>query len=142
VNVPPPPGGFDHRYGAPPQEPAGRPVYVDPSAVNVYAPPTAQVVPFAVGPAGYFPIAQQHKGARRALTYAVLGTFVCALLAPVAWYQGLQARAEIRANPTLYTGESEATVAIWLGGIYTMLMTLGALATLASLVVGFLADGR
>jgi archaellum biogenesis protein FlaJ (TadC family) len=70
------------------------------------------------------PYAQAHPGARTALQLAILSTFLCAFIAPFAWYKGLQARAAIRQNPTLYTGESEATAAIWIAGVYTIVAAI------------------
>ncbi|MFI5300026.1 MAG: hypothetical protein ACHREM_18215 [Polyangiales bacterium] len=154
MNAPPPPGGFDPRYGAPPpplsqqypQAPfvpgGGEQSPLGASSVNVYAPPTAHVTPFVIAPGGYMPFAQAHPGARTALQLAILSMCLCAFVAPFAWYKGLKARDEIRQSPTLYTGESEATAAIWIAGTYSVLLFLGGLVVLGVLVVGIVADVR
>jgi hypothetical protein len=88
------------------------------------------------------PYAQPHPGARLALQLAILSTFLCAFVAPFAWYKGLQARAEIRLNPTLYTGESEATAAIWIAGVYTIVAAFGLVALVLWVALGIASGMR
>ena len=50
-----------------------------------------------------------------------------------AWVLGAQARSEIRANPHLYTGETEATIGMWLGIVHTVLPAVVILIVLMAL---------
>ena len=115
------------QYAPPPPQPYGQPAYPGPpGTVNVYAPPNAQGGQFhgAPGMPGYFPIAQPHPKAMQAMIMGILGWMGCGILSPFAWYYGAKARREIRANPQVYSGESEATAGMWLGAVHTCVFGL------------------
>jgi len=80
---------------------------------------------------------QQHPKAMTALILGGVAWFfglwlICSV---PAWVIGANALKDIRANPQLYTGESEAKLGMWLGIVHTV---LGGLAILGLIVVGII----
>ncbi len=118
-------------YGQPPQQQApygqpppygAQPAYGAPPGANPYAPPG---MPGAMP--GAMPMRQQHPKAMTALILGGVAWFfglwlICSV---PAWIIGANALKEIRANPQMYSGESEAKIGMWLGIVHTV---FGALA--------------
>jgi hypothetical protein len=118
-------------YGQPP--PYGQqPPYGAPQGANPYAPPG---MPGAMP--GAMPMRQQHPKAMTALILGGVSWFfglwlICSV---PAWIIGANAVKEIRANPQMYTGESEAKIGMWLGIVHTALGALVVLGVILALVV-------
>lgn len=82
--------------------------------------------------------AKQHPKAIPALILGAVAWFmglwlICSI---PAWVMGATALREIRANPHLYTGETEAKVGMWLGIVHTI---FGAIILLGIIVFAFVA---
>lgn len=150
-----PPGGPPPGYGAPPpgyapqaqapygQQPYGQPQQPygqqpygqQPYGQSPYAPPQQQYAPPGYGQPMPGMVRQQHPKAMQALVLGGVSWFlglwlICSV---PAWIIGASALREIRANPQMYSGESEAKIGMWLGIVHTM---LGALVVLIAIVVG------
>ncbi len=117
-------------YGQPPpQQPYGAPpgYGTPPPGAGPYAPPM-----------GAQAMRTQHPKAMPALILGGLSWFlglwlICSV---PAWIMGASALREIRANPHLYTGESEAKIGMWLGIVNTVLGLVGVIVVILA-VVGF-----
>lgn len=141
---PPPPAGYPQAppygqapYGQAPygQAPYGQAPYGQPPQ-QPYAPPQAPFGPGIYGqPMAAGQMRQQHP---RAMTALILGGvawfFGLWLICSVpAWIIGASALKEIRANPQMYTGETEAKLGMWLGIVHT---ALGALVIFGLIILG------
>lgn len=107
------------------QQPYGQPGY--PPGANPYAAPGVQG-------------AQQRQQHPKAMTALILGGvswfFGLWLICSVpAWIIGSNALKEIRANPQLYTGESEAKIGMWLGIVHTVLGAFAVLGIILAVLV-------
>jgi hypothetical protein len=91
--------------------------------VNPYAPPQQPYgAPYGMPMQGVQQQRRQHPRAIPALILGAVAWFmglwlVCSI---PAWVMGASALREIRANPHLYTGETEAKVGMWLGIVHTI----------------------
>jgi uncharacterized membrane protein SpoIIM required for sporulation len=79
----------------------------------------------------------QHPKAMTALILGAVAWFlglwlVCSI---PAWVMGATALREIRANPHLYTGETEAKIGMWLGIVHTILGALVVLGVILAVIV-------
>lgn len=128
----PPPG-----YGAPPP---GYAPQQQPYGQQPYAPPQA---PYGAGPGIHgqpMPVGQARQQHPQAMTALILGGvawflglwLICSV---PAWIIGAKALREIRANPHLYTGESEAKIGMWLGIVHTVFGALAILAAIAFFIL-------
>ncbi|MGZ3424195.1 MAG: DUF4190 domain-containing protein [Polyangiales bacterium] len=135
---PPPGGGYPPGYGQ--QPPPG---YGSPPGANPYAPPQQ---PYGQQPYGQpygMPMQgmpQQRTQHPKAMTSLILGAvawfmglwLICSI---PAWVMGATALREIRANPHLYTGETEAKVGMWLGIVHTILGAFVVLGVILAVLV-------
>ena len=101
------------QYGAQPGYPQQQPM----PGAGPYAPPMG----------GQQQMRTQHPKAMPALILGGLSWFlglwlICSV---PAWIMGASALKEIRANPHLYTGETEAKIGMWLGIVNTVLGFVG-----------------
>lgn len=147
----PPPYGQQPGYGQPPQQQGygqqpqqgyGQPGYAQPGqpppygqqpgfapqGANPYAPP---------GMPGAMPMRQQHPKAMTALILGGVSWFfglwlICSV---PAWIIGSNALKEIRANPQMYTGESEAKIGMWLGIVHTVVGALAIVGIILAVLV-------
>ncbi|MBI2392699.1 MAG: DUF4190 domain-containing protein [Deltaproteobacteria bacterium] len=106
-------------YGAPQQQPYGAPQQPYGAPQQPYGAPQQ---PFGGAMPGQ-QVRQQHPKAMTALVLGGVSWFlglwlICSV---PAWIIGANALKEIRANPHLYTGESEAKIGMWLGIVHTVL---------------------
>ena len=116
---PPPPGGqYPPNYG------------------SAYPPPPGSQYPPGYAP-GY-PVAPKHPQATTALVLGILGLVLCGLIGPFAWVIGSKAVKEIDANPTAFSGRSEANAGKIMGIVGTVLLGL-MIAFIGLLVVGLAA---
>ena len=80
---------------------------------------------------GYPPpyyVPPKHPQAVTAMVLGILGIAVCGILAPIAWSIGGKAVREIDANPSAYSGRSEANAGKIMGIVGTCLIVLGIVA--------------
>jgi hypothetical protein len=138
----PPPYGAPPGYGAPPQQyaPQGAPPYGQQAPYGQqqpgYAPQGAN--PYAApGMPGAQPMRQQHPKAMTALILGGVAWFfglwlICSV---PAWIIGANALKEIRANPHMYTGESEAKIGMWLGIVHTVIGALAIVGIILAVLV-------
>jgi hypothetical protein len=89
------------------QQPAGQPT------------PYSQQSPMPYGqPYGAPP--QEHPQGTMILIFGILGIFIT-IFAPIAWYLGNKARAEIQASGVHYTNEQNISVGRILGKVFTII---------------------
>ena len=82
---------------------------------------------------GYPPpyyVPPKHPQAVTAMVLGILGIAVCGILAPIAWSIGGKAVREIDANPSAYSGRSEANAGKIMGIVGTCLIVLGIVAVI------------
>jgi len=111
---------------------------------NAYPPPPPQYPPPGYGqPYPQFsPPPPKHPQATAAMVFGIVslaGLFACVvpiLVAPVAWILGAKAVKEIDANPSGYSGRSEANAGKIMGIIGTVLLVLVLLAVIALVIIG------
>lgn len=115
---------------------------------NAYPPPQQPGQP-QYPPPGYGypyqgqPVPPKHSQATTAMVFGIVslaGMFACVLpivLAPVAWILGAKAVKEIDANPSAYSGRSEATAGKILGIVGTALLVLVIAAVAIIVVIAF-----
>jgi hypothetical protein len=89
------------------QQPAGQPT------------PYSQQSPMPSGqPYGAPP--QEHPQGTMILIFGILGIFIT-IFAPIAWYLGNKARAEIQASGVHYTNEQNISIGRMLGKVFTII---------------------
>jgi len=89
------------------QQPAGQPT------------PYSQQSPMPYGqPYGAPP--QEHPQGTMILIFGILGIFIT-IFAPIAWYLGNKARAEIQASGVHYTNEQNISIGRMLGKVFTII---------------------
>lgn len=74
-----------------------------------------------------------HPQGMTILILGILGIVCCQICAPVAWFMGNKAKAEVDANPGRYKNESYVTIGRILGIVGTVLAIIG--------IVGYLIFG-
>jgi len=138
-----PPGGPPPGYGAPPmgygQAPPQQQAYGQPPPYGQqpgYGPPMG-AAPYAPPMGAQQQMRTQHPKAMPALILGGLSWFlglwlICSV---PAWIMGASALREIRANPHLYTGESEAKIGMWLGIVNTVLGFVGVIIVILAVLV-------
>ena len=105
------------------QQPAGQ--YQQPA--GQYQQPAGQPSPFGQQspmPYGGQPYAaappQEHPQGTLILIFGILGIFIT-IFAPIAWYLGNKARAEIQASGVHYSNEQNISIGRMLGKIFTII---------------------
>jgi hypothetical protein len=91
------------------QQPAGQP-----SPYGQQSP-----MPYGGQPYGAAP-PQEHPQATLILIFGILGIFIT-IFAPIAWYLGNKARAEIQASGVHYSNEQNVSIGRMLGKIFTII---------------------
>lgn len=86
-------------------------------------------------PAGWAPAPPRHPQATTVLVLGILGVVACGVLAPIAWYMGSKAMAEIEGNPGAYSGDGEVRAGRILGIVGTVLFALVVVFMIVALVV-------
>lgn len=131
---PPPPG-----YQPPPPGYGNQP----PNWGSAYPPPPQYPPPgYGYPPPQFAPQAPKHGQATPAMIFGIVslaGLFACVLpilLAPVAWILGAKAVKEIDANPTAFSGRSEANAGKIMGIIGTGLLVLVLIAVAIFVTIG------
>ena len=134
---PPSPGYGQPPYGQQPPPPYGQ---QPPNWGSAYPPPQYP-------PPGYgYPYPQvgqppKHGQATAAMVFGIVslaGLVTCLLpilLAPVAWILGAKAVKEIDANPTAYSGRSEASAGKIMGIIGSCLLVVAVLGVVALIII-------
>ncbi len=77
----------------------------------------------------------RHPQTTTVLVLGILGIVACGVLAPIAWFMGSKAMAEIDANPAAYSGQGEVRAGRILGIVGTVLLVLMALFFMVMFVV-------
>ena len=117
---PPAPYGQQPGYATPRQQAygqPGQPVYGQPPQGAGYAPPGS----YGYGGAPQYAVPQQCKEAKDALTLSIVGIFCFGvILHPLGLFYALRAKKLIQQNPGM-TGDTEATIALVISGIFTVL---------------------
>jgi hypothetical protein len=90
------------------QQPAGQP------------PPYGQQSPMPYGGQPYGAPPQEHPQGTLILIFGILGIFIT-IFAPIAWYLGNKARAEIQASGIHYSNEQNVSIGRMLGKIFTII---------------------
>lgn len=93
-------------------------------------PPPAAPVPGGSGQPA------RHPDATTVLILGILGFVVCGFLAPFAWSKGNKTLREIRSNPGMFTGESEANIGRILGIIGTIFLIIAVVVILPLTLLG------
>ncbi|HET6759807.1 MAG TPA: hypothetical protein VFH20_11065 [Propionibacteriaceae bacterium] len=91
------------------QQPAGQP-----------SPPYGQQSPMPYGGQPYGAPPQEHPQGTLILIFGILGIFIT-IFAPIAWYLGNKARAEIQASGIHYSNEQNVSIGRMLGKIFTII---------------------
>jgi hypothetical protein len=63
---------------------------------------------------------QEHPQGTMILIFGILGIFIT-IFAPIAWYLGNKARAEIQASGVHYTNEQNISIGRMLGKVFTII---------------------
>jgi hypothetical protein len=90
------------------QQPAGQPS------------PYGQPSPMPYGGQPYGAPPQEHPQGTLILIFGILGIFIT-IFAPIAWYLGNKARAEIQASGIHYSNEQNVSIGRMLGKIFTII---------------------
>ena len=90
------------------QQPAGQPS------------PYGQQSPMPYGGQPYGAPPQEHPQGTLILIFGILGIFIT-IFAPIAWYLGNKARAEIQASGVHYSNEQNVSIGRMLGKIFTII---------------------
>jgi hypothetical protein len=90
------------------QQPAGQPS------------PYGQQSPMPYGGQPYGAPPQEHPQGTLILIFGILGIFIT-IFAPIAWYLGNKARAEIQASGIHYSNEQNVSIGRMLGKIFTII---------------------
>src|SRR5512133_843901 len=106
----------------PPAQPSSQPPY-PPS--GQYQQPAGQPTPYSQQspmPYGqpYGAPPQEHPQGTMILIFGILGIFIT-IFAPIAWYLGNKARAEIQASGVHYTNEQNISIGRMLGKVFTII---------------------
>jgi hypothetical protein len=106
----------------PPAQPSPQPPY-PPS--GQYQQPAGQPAPYSEQspmPYGqpYGAPPQEHPQGTMILIFGILGIFIT-IFAPIAWYLGNKARAEIQASGVHYTNEQNISIGRMLGKVFTII---------------------
>jgi hypothetical protein len=91
------------------QQPAGQP-----------SPPYGQQSPMPYGGQPYGAPPQEHPQGTLILIFGILGIFIT-IFAPIAWYLGNKAKAEIQASGIHYSNEQNVSIGRMLGKIFTII---------------------
>lgn len=111
------------------QQPAGQP-----SPYGQQAP-----MPYGGQPYGAAP-PQEHPQGTLILIFGILGIFIT-IFAPIAWYLGNKARAEIQASGIHYSNEQNISIGRMLGKIFTIIAIVSiALAIIFWIIVAIAAS--
>ena len=108
----------------PPYQPSGQ--YQQPGEQSPQTPyqpsgqyqPGGQPMPY--GQPYTMPPTQEHPQGTMILIFGILGIFIT-IFAPIAWYLGNKAKAEIQASGVHYTNEQNISIGRMLGKIFTII---------------------
>jgi hypothetical protein len=110
------------------QQPAGQPS------------PYGQQSPMPYGGQPYGAPPQEHPQGTLILIFGILGIFIT-IFAPIAWYLGNKARAEIQASGIHYSNEQNVSIGRMLGKIFTIIAIVSiALAIIFWIIVAIAAS--
>ena len=110
------------------QQPAGQPS------------PYGQQAPMPYGGQPYGAAPQEHPQGTLILIFGILGIFIT-IFAPIAWYLGNKARAEIQASGIHYSNEQNISIGRMLGKIFTIIAIVSiALAIIFWIIVAIAAS--
>jgi hypothetical protein len=110
------------------QQPAGQPS------------PYGQQSPMPYGqPYGAPP--QEHPQGTMILIFGILGIFIT-IFAPIAWYLGNKAKAEVQASGVHYTNEQNISIGRMLGKIFTILAIVWIAFVIIWIIIALVAAGQ
>jgi hypothetical protein len=112
-----------------------------------YQQPSGQPAPYGEQPAPYgqqsptpygqpytMPPQQEHPQGTMILIFGILGIFIT-IFAPIAWYLGNKAKAEIQASGMHYSNEQNISIGRMLGKIFTIIALVSIAITIIILII-------
>jgi hypothetical protein len=127
----------------PPAQPSPQPPY-PPS--GQYQQPAGQPTPYSQQspmPYGqqYGAPPQEHPQGTMILIFGILGIFIT-IFAPIAWYLGNKAKAEIQTSGVHYTNEQNISIGRMLGKIFTILAIVWIAFVIIWIIIALIAAGQ
>jgi hypothetical protein len=110
------------------QQPAGQPT------------PYSQQSPMPYGQQ-YGAPPQEHPQGTMILIFGILGIFIT-IFAPIAWYLGNKAKAEIQTSGVHYTNEQNISIGRMLGKIFTILAIVWIAFVIIWIIIALIAAGQ
>jgi hypothetical protein len=84
---------------------------------------------------------QEHPQGTMILIFGILGIFIT-IFAPIAWYFGNKAKAEIQASGLHYTNEQNISIGRMLGKIFTILAIVWIAFVIIWIIIAIIAAGQ
>ncbi|HEY6811661.1 MAG TPA: hypothetical protein VI074_03125 [Propionibacteriaceae bacterium] len=84
---------------------------------------------------------QEHPQGTMILIFGILGIFIT-IFAPIAWYLGNKAKAEIQASGIHYTNEQNISIGRMLGKIFTILAIVWIAFVIIWIIIALVAAGQ
>jgi hypothetical protein len=96
--------------------------------------PYGQQSPMPYGQPYTLPPQQEHPQGTMILIFGILGIFIT-IFAPIAWYLGNKAKAEIQASGMHYSNEQNISIGRMLGKIFTIIALVSIAITIIILII-------
>jgi hypothetical protein len=84
---------------------------------------------------------QEHPQGTMILIFGILGIFIT-IFAPIAWYLGNKAKAEVQASGIHYTNEQNISIGRMLGKIFTILAIVWIAFVIIWIIIALVAAGQ
>jgi hypothetical protein len=84
---------------------------------------------------------QEHPQGTMILIFGILGIFIT-IFAPIAWYLGNKAKAEVQASGVHYTNEQNISIGRMLGKIFTILAIVWIAFVIIWIIIALVAAGQ
>jgi hypothetical protein len=84
---------------------------------------------------------QEHPQGTMILIFGILGIFIT-IFAPIAWYLGNKAKAEVQASGVNYTNEQNISIGRMLGKIFTILAIVWIAFVIIWIIIALVAAGQ
>ena len=84
---------------------------------------------------------QEHPQGTMILIFGILGIFIT-IFAPIAWYLGNKAKAEVQASGVHYTNEQNISIGRMLGKIFTILAIVWIVFVIIWIIIALVAAGQ
>jgi hypothetical protein len=96
--------------------------------------PYGQTSPMPYGQPYTMPPQQEHPQGTMILIFGILGIFIT-IFAPIAWYLGNKAKAEIQASGMHYSNEQNISIGRMLGKIFTIIALVSIALTIIIMII-------